>query len=184
MACGRANSADVTFRPPRLVLSALARGVAADDASRMTTMRLAPHHGIDRPTFVLLALPIELITALGALPVGWSLITDPTGSGIGLPSAWIANTAFGTYLVPGLYLLFINGFGMLVAAALTLLRHWFAAWWTGTLAIGLIVWILVQVAVMPETSWLQWFFLSSGLCLGLVSLFWLRHTGHPHLRTT
>ena len=147
----------------------------------MLTARLAPAPRIDRPAFVWLAIPIELITALGALPVGWSLIADPTGAGMGMRSDWMANTLFGSYLVPGMYLLVMNGFGMLLAAGLTLWRHWVAPWWTGTLAIGLIVWILVQLILIPETSWLQWFFLASGLVLGFISLFWLRRTGQLKL---
>ena len=147
----------------------------------MITAHFTASGRIERPWFVWLAIPLELITALGALPVGWSLITDPSGAGIGLPSDWIAGSMFGTYLVPGIYLLVMNGAGMLVAAGLTLWRHWFAPWWTGTLAVGLIVWILVQFMLMPETSWLQWFFLASGVALGFISLFWLRRTGQLKL---
>jgi len=136
---------------------------------------------ITRPPFVWLAIPIELITALGALPVGWSLMTDPSGSGMGLPSAWIAGSILGTYFIPGIYLLLMNGLGMLVAVGLTLYRHWSAPWWTAVLAVGLIVWILVQFALMPETSPLQWFFLASGLALGFIALFWLRRTAQLKL---
>ncbi len=93
-----------------------------------------------------------------------------------MPSEWIAGSIFGTYFVPGVYLLLINGLGMLVAAALTLWGHWLAPWLTGALAVGLIVWIMVQFIVMPQTSWLQWFFLGSGLALGFIALFWLRRT--------
>ncbi len=81
----------------------------------------------------------------------------------------------------GIYLLLMNGLGMLVAASLTLWRHWFAPWLTGALAVGLIVWILVQLVVMPQTSWLQWFFLATGIALGVISLFWLRRTGQLRL---
>ena len=136
---------------------------------------------IDLPRYVWLAPPIELITALGALPVGMMLMTDPTGSAISLPADWIANSPFGNYFIPGVYLFVMNGLGMLVALGLTAMRHWFAPWWTGTLAVGLIVWILVQLLVMPETMWLQWFFLGSGLILGFIALFWLRRTGQLRL---
>jgi len=147
----------------------------------MITTHLAADGTLPRPWFVWFAVPIELITALGALPVGWSLISDPSGSGIGLPSDWIASSAFGTYFVPGIYLLVMNGVGMLLAAGLTVWRHWLAPWWTAVLAVGLIIWILVQLVVMPETSWLQWFFLASGVALGFISLFWLRRTNQLRL---
>jgi hypothetical protein len=147
----------------------------------MLTAHLTANGRIERPPFVWPAVPIELITALGALPVGWSLMSDPSGHGVGLPSTWIAGSIFGTYFIPGVYLVVMNGLGMLVAAGLTLRRHWFAPWWTGTLAVGLIVWILVQFSLMPETSPLQWFFLGSGLVLGFISLLWLRRTGQLRL---
>jgi uncharacterized membrane protein len=93
-----------------------------------------------------------------------------------LPQGWIEATPFGSYLVPGLYLLAVNGLGMLALAALTVRRHWLAPWLTGTLGVGLIIWIFVQLLVMPETMILQWIFLVVGLVLGFVALFWLRRT--------
>jgi hypothetical protein len=63
-----------------------------------------------------------------------------------------------------------------VTAVLTIRGHWLAPWLTGTLAVGLIVWILVQLAVMPEVLWLQWLFLGAGLVLGFINLFWMRRT--------
>ena len=53
-----------------------------------------------------------------------------------------------------------------------------ALWQVG---VGLIIWILVQLAVMPETMVLQWIFLAVGLVLGFVALFWLRLTGRLRL---
>ncbi len=132
---------------------------------------------VDRPVYVWIAVVIELLTAVLAIPVGLSFITDPSGAGMGVPQSWIAGSVFGSYLVPGLYLFAMNGLGMLVLALLTVYRHWVAPWLTGTLGVGLIVWILVQLVVMPETMILQWLFLGAGLALGFVALFWLRRTG-------
>ena len=147
----------------------------------MIYWRLAAPSRIERPWFAWIGAAIAAVTALGALPVGLSLIIDPSGAGIGLPNEWIANSIFGSYLVPGLYLLLMNGLGMIGLVALILARHRSAPWWMGTLGMGLIIWILVQLAIMPETSWLQWFFLLSGLVLGFVALFWLRRTGQLKL---
>lgn len=94
-----------------------------------------------------------------------------------LPEGWIEATPFGSYLIPGLYLFAVNGLGMLALAGLTIARHWLAPWLTGALGVGLIIWILVQLAVMPETMFLQWIFLAVGFVLGFVALFWLRRTG-------
>jgi hypothetical protein len=66
---------------------------------------------------------------------------------------------------------------MLLLAGLIARGHWAAPWLAGFLGVGMIVWILVQLAVMPETMVLQWIFMGVGLLLGFVALFWLRATG-------
>ena len=147
----------------------------------MATLEIATQKPTERPAFVWIGVALELLTALGAIPVGWSLMTDASGSGIGLPNEWIANSIFGSYFLPGVYLFAMNGIGMLVAALLAVRRHWSAPWLMAILGVGLIVWILVQLAIMPETMWLQWTFLAVGLALGVVALFWLRATGQLRL---
>jgi hypothetical protein len=130
-----------------------------------------------RPGYAWLALVLELATAIGAIPVGIMLITDPSGAGVGFPPGWIEATPFGSYLVPGLYLLLMNGVGMLVVAGLTLARHWTAPWLTGVLGTGLAIWIGVQLLVMPEVSFLQAVYGVIGVALAALSVAWLRRTG-------
>ena len=96
---------------------------------------------VDRPTWVWVAIVLEVFTGLLAVPVGIAFLADPTGNALGLPGGWIEATPFGSYAAPGLYLLFINGLGMLVLAGLSVVRHWTAPWLTGVLGVGLIVWI-------------------------------------------
>jgi hypothetical protein len=106
------------------------------------TARLHPSTTpIDRPWYALGAVVLELFTAFGAIPVGIMLITDPTGARVGFPPGWIESTPFGSYLAPGIYLLAMNGVGMLILAGLTLVRHWVAPWLTGVLGTGLAIWI-------------------------------------------
>ena len=141
----------------------------------------APAARVTRPPYVWLAVVIEVVTALLAIPVGLAFITDPSGRAMQLPQGWIEATPFGTYLIPGLYLVAVNGLAMLVAAALAIVRHPLAPWLTGALGAGMIIWIGVQIAVMPETMFLTWVFLAVGFVLGFVALFWLRHTGQLRL---
>ncbi len=136
---------------------------------------------VERPAFVWIGIVLEVATGLLAIPVGWLFIQDPSGRSMQLPDGWIEATPFGSYLVPGLYLLAVNGFGMLALAALSVRRHWFAPWLTGVLGVGLIVWILVQIVTMPETMILTWVFLTVGFVLGFVALFWLRRTDQLRL---
>ena len=120
-------------------------------------------------------------TGLLAIPVGLMFLADPTGGSIGVPQGWIEATVFGSYVIPGIYLFAVNGLGMLLLAALIVIRHWSAPWLTAILGVGLIIWILVQLLVMPETMFLQWIFLATGVVLGFVALFWLRRTGQLRL---
>jgi uncharacterized membrane protein len=136
---------------------------------------------IERPSYVWVAVILEVLTGVLAVPVGWSFIQDPTGRALGIPQGWIEATPFGSYLIPGIYLLTMNGAAMLALAALTVRRHWIAPWLTGTLGVGLIIWIAVEVVTLPETMILTWIFLAIGLALGFVALFWLRRTGQLRL---
>jgi uncharacterized membrane protein len=144
-------------------------------------LALHPSSHVNRPRYVWLAVTLEIFTAIGAIPVGLSFLADPSGRPIGVPQGWIEQTVFGTYAIPGLYLLGVNGIGMLAAAALTVRRDRRAPWLTGILGVGLIVWILVQILVMPETMFLTWIFLAIGFALGFVALFWLRRTAQLRL---
>jgi hypothetical protein len=137
---------------------------------------------VERPGFVWIAIIVEVPTALFAIPVGISFLTDPTGAGVGIPPGWIEETILRSYLVPGLYLLLVNGLGMLALAGLSVAGHRLAPWLTGALGVGMIIWISVQIAVMPETMFLTWVFLGIGFVLGFVALFWLRRLGHLRLR--
>jgi len=145
-------------------------------------VEIAPRsHQVERPSYVWIAVILEILTGILAVPVGWSFIQDPTGRALGLPQGWIESTVFGSYLIPGLYLLAMNGFAMVALAALTARRHWIAPWLTGTLGVGLIIWIAVEIVTLPETMILTWIFLAIGIVLGFVALFWLRRTGQLRL---
>jgi hypothetical protein len=145
-------------------------------------IEIAPRsHEIERPRYVWPAVILEVLTGMLAIPVGWSFIQDPTGQALGITQGWIESTVFGSYLVPGLYLLAVNGVAMLALAALTVRRHWIAPWLTAALGVGLIIWITVEIVTLPETMILTWVFLAIGFVLGFVGLFWLRQTGQLRL---
>ena len=132
---------------------------------------------VERPAYIWFAMLLELFTAVGAIPVGMMLITDPTGAGVGFPPGWIEGTPFGSYLVPGLYLLVMNGLAMLALVGLSLVRHPYAPWLTLVLGTGLVIWIAVQLVVMPEVSFLQAIFGVIGLVLVAAGAAWLLRTG-------
>ena len=144
----------------------------------MTALHLRPAaEPLPRPAYAWLAVVLEIFTAIPALIVGWQLVTDTSGATVGFPQGWIEATVFGSYLVPGLYLLVFNGLGMLVLAALTATRHWVAPWLTILLGAGLVIWILVQLVVMPEFSFLQAIYGLTGVVLVILGTAWVHATG-------
>ena len=148
----------------------------------MTAIHIRPDaRPMPRPAYAWLAVVLEVVTAIPALIVGWQLVTDTSGASVGFPQGWIEATPFGSYLVPGLYLLLFNGLGMLVVAGLTVADHWSAPWITAALGTGLVIWILVQLVVMPEFSFLQAIFGVIGVVLVLLGVAWLRMTGQLRL---
>ena len=136
---------------------------------------------VERPRYAWIAIALEIFTAVLAIPVGLIFLSDPTGRSMGLPAGWIEATPFGSYVIPGLYLFAMNGLGMLVLAGLSVMRHWTAPWATGVLGTGLVIWILVQLVVMPEVMWLQPLFLGVGIVLDILAVAWLRLTGQLRL---
>jgi hypothetical protein len=128
---------------------------------------------IERPWYAWIAFGLHVVVATLAIPVGLAMIADPEGAPIGMPQSWIDPTPFGSYLVPGVFLFAMNGLGQLVAAVMVAVRHPLAPWLTGALGIGLMVWIGVQVVLMPFHP-LQPTLLAVGAIEGILALFWLR----------
>lgn len=90
--------------------------------------------------------------ALGpaALFGGWSLTTQPDGSGLQMPVTWLEHSPFSDFLVPGLILLLVFGIGSYVVVAAGLLRLSIAPYLAFALGIGQLIWISVQL-VMVQT---------------------------------
>lgn len=128
---------------------------------------------IERPGYAWLGIATQIFVGAMAVPVGLLMVLDPDGSPAGIPQAWIADSGFGSFLLPGIFLLVVNGVGQLVAAGLAIGRHAVAPWLMGALGVGLLIWITVQVTIIPM-SFLQPMIFVLGLVEGFVALAWLR----------
>lgn len=89
------------------------------------------------------------ILAVNALSAGFIMMRDPTGKALQFPEGSLANTPFSDYFWPGL-LLFVF-MGALPALSIFLLfRKPVAGWWLALISgFGLIIWILVQMTMVP-----------------------------------
>ena len=63
---------------------------------------------------------IQLFVAIGALPVGYLMLTKPDGSGVGMTVDILSGSPFKDFFIPGLFLFTVNGLFNLVSSILAL----------------------------------------------------------------
>lgn len=112
---------------------------------------------------------------LSALAGGVGLIVT-NGVGMGMPLSWLAGSPFDSYLGPGIILLLVVGGSQALAV---LLQHRHQPWYPAAAAvagIGMVIWIYVEVVLLPVYSLLHTVYFATGLlqliftllCLGLL----------------
>jgi hypothetical protein len=110
----------------------------------------------------------HIFVGIGAVPAGIALIGNPTGATLGMDQAWLAGSPFKDFLIPGLFLLVVNGFAQLISGVLAWRRHPLAAWGGMLLGLALMAWIAIQVAIIG----FSWLFHPAYFGLGLLEA-WL-----------
>ena len=113
---------------------------------------------------------LQIFIGIGAVPAGIAMITDPSGSNLGMPVEMLINSPFSDFLIPGILLLVVNGIGSLLGGMASFRRYRF----TGEIAVGLgtflIIWIVAQIWWMG-VHWLHILYIIIGiveLVLGLM----------------
>ena len=98
-----------------------------------------------------------------------SLVAAPDGRIMQMPVSYLDGSPFSDYLIPGLIILLVLGVFRLVVLAGLWLRPrpaWYGAFAVGC---GLIIWILVEVLIIP-LSVLHAFFGVVGVLIAVVTL--------------
>lgn len=98
---------------------------------------------------------LQAFTGIGAIPAGYMMLSDKTGAGMGMSPEILANSPLDSFLLPGLFLLIVNGFANLGAAILSFTRNRFAGHAGILLGVALILWIVIQVWWISLSSVLQ-----------------------------
>lgn len=106
---------------------------------------------------------LQAFTALGAIPAGLGFLLDTSGNGMGASTDMLANSPFNSFILPGLFLFFINGFANAVGAYLSFTRKKSAGITGLLLGILLCLWIIAQVYWITLSSFLQPLFLIIGI---------------------
>jgi len=103
--------------------------------------------------FVLGAL--QAFIGIGALAGGYGLVSDPSGNALGLPMSLLEGSVFPDFLIPGLFLLVVNGFGSLIGAGFAFTRRRYAQEIAIALGAILVSWIVIQVFIISSFHWLH-----------------------------
>ena len=98
---------------------------------------------------------LEIFVGLGGVAGGWGLMSAPDGSNVGMAPAWLADSPFPDFLIPGMVLLAVNGIGQLVGGGLTFARARIYTEAAIGLGMFLMAWILAQVAWVGLVHWMQ-----------------------------
>jgi hypothetical protein len=142
-----------------------------------------PSPAIARPVAVTLLVAVLFLQAAGGLGGGAALIASPRGGIIKLPLSDLAGSPFHDFLIPGLILFVVLGLGPLLVAwallseppvavleAVNPFRRQYWAWTAaGVIGCGLLIWIAVEVTIIPF-SMLQPFYAAIALIIIALTL--------------
>ena len=98
---------------------------------------------------------LQAFIALGALGGGFMLVIDPSGGALGVPLNLLEGSPFPDFLIPGMFLLAVNGVGSMIGAGLSFTRRRYAQEIAIVLGAILVAWIVIQVVIISSFHWLH-----------------------------
>ena len=120
----------------------------------------------------LISIFLLLLNGFGAIYGGFLLISDPSGSKLQLPMAFLEHSPFNNYLIPGIILITVNGLFSFITLGAILLKKDKYYWLIIAQSILLGGWIIIQMLMLrifyPP---LHLTFLIIGTCLLLCGLY-------------
>jgi len=118
---------------------------------------------------------LQAFIGLGAVGGGIMLVIDPSGSALGVPLSFLERSPFSDYLIPGIFLLVVNGVGSLIGAGFSFSRKRYAQEIAIVLGVIMVAWIVIQVINIRSFSWMHvLYFILGAIELGL-GLYIRRH---------
>ncbi len=113
-----------------------------------------------------------VVLGLGALAGGIALVAKPDGSVMHFDVALLAGSPFADYVVPGLILGGLFGIGSFVVAGLGVSRRRIAPFLAFVIGCGQMIWIVVELAIIRELSFLHPTFFGVGLVIAATAVPW------------
>ena len=107
-----------------------------------------------------------LFLAAGAIAGGYGILSDPSGGFLKMSVRDLASSPFPNFLLPGIFLLVVLGFGSAVAALLLWKLPGRVSWLFAVgISASLLAWLAVQVAILGYRGLLQPLYAFLGLIL-------------------
>ncbi|MHC1748277.1 MAG: hypothetical protein AB9856_07795 [Cellulosilyticaceae bacterium] len=111
---------------------------------------------------------LHLLVGIGALAGGLAAITNPQQP-LGMPVTTLENSPFSNFLIPGIILFVVIGFGNLFSAMCLGLKMKFKEYISGIFACALIIWIIVQCIMLRGVVFLHVLFFMIGVIQGILA---------------
>jgi hypothetical protein len=121
----------------------------------------------------IIATAIHLFTGVGALAGGSACLVDPFNP-LGAPASMLEGSPFSSFLIPGLVLFILFGFGNLIQLLFIRKNVWWKSLGEGVLGGGMILWIGIQVAIIDSIVFLHIAFLVIGIIQAVIALRWAK----------
>jgi uncharacterized membrane protein len=118
---------------------------------------------------------LQAFIGLGALAGGFGLVKDPSGSALGVPLSFLEGSPFPDFLIPGIFLLAVNGVGSMIGAILSFTRRRYAQEIAIVLGAILVAWIVIQVIIIRSFSWMHILYFILGVVELGIGLYIRRH---------
>jgi len=143
----------------------------------MATPALAQRRSVPIPrpalrVFGKITLVALVLLGLGALAGGVALMARPDGSVMHFDVVLLAGSPFDDFVVPGLILGGVFGIGSFVVVALGLRHVRVAPFLAFAIGCGQMIWIVVELAIIRELSFLHPTFFGVGLVIAVAAVPW------------
>jgi hypothetical protein len=113
-----------------------------------------------------------VLLGLGALAGGIALVAKPDGSVMHFDVSLLAGSPFANFTVPGLILGGLFGIGSFVVAGMGRARFRVAPFLAFAIGCGQMIWIVVELAIIKELSFLHPLFFGVGLAIAVTAVPW------------
>lgn len=122
-----------------------------------------------------LNLILLFFTGIGAIAAGFGMIADPSGKAVGMTTDILPQDFFPTFMIPGLFLFTVIGLGQTITGIVAIVKNNTEVWrFICLMGCILVLWIMIQVALIGYLSVLQPIFFMVGVFEIVLAFRWKR----------